>query len=138
MEESPSELTVWGSGLQGDRVVRVELVGSLWCTTGREDFVTFLVTLVGDLSQVKKLEIVTIFSTKFLLAYFSTLCTSLTGTCVKMMEVETASSITLVTISSMMEVKDWETAILTGLNNKWLWNFEFTTLTFTRHFPYLF
>ena len=28
-----------------------------------------------------------------------------------MMEVETASSITLVTISSIMEVKDWETAI---------------------------
>ena len=127
MERSPSELTVWGSGLQGDQVVKVELVGSLWCTTRREDFVTFLVTLVGDLSQVKKLKIVTIFSTKFLLEYFSTLCTSLTGTCVKMMEVETASSITLVTISSMMEVKDWETAILTGLNNKWLWNFEFTT-----------
>ena len=28
-----------------------------------------------------------------------------------MMEVETASSITSVTISSIMEVKDWETAI---------------------------
>ena len=28
-----------------------------------------------------------------------------------MMEVETASSITLATISSIMEVKDWETAI---------------------------
>ena len=120
-------MTVWGNGLQGDEVVKVELVGSLWCTTRREDFVTPLVTLVGDLSQVKKLKIVTIFSKKFLLAYFSTLCTSLTGTCVKMMEVETASSITLVTISAMMEVKDWETAMLTGLNNKWLWNFEFTT-----------
>ena len=104
-------MTSWGSGLQGDKVVRVELVGNTCCTTGRENFVTFLVTLVGDLSQVKKLKIVTIFYTKFLLAYFSTLCTSLTGTCVKMMEVETASSITLVTISSMMEVKDRETAI---------------------------
>ena len=125
MEESPSGLTSWGSGLQGDKVVRVELVGNTCCTTGRENFVTFLVTLVGDLSQEKKLKIVT--STTFLLAYSLTMCTSLTGTCVKMMEVETASSITLVTISSMMEVKDWETAILTGLNNKWLWNFEFTT-----------
>ena len=50
-------MTVWGSGLQGDQVVKVELVGSLWCTTRREDFVTPLVTLVGDLSQVKKLNI---------------------------------------------------------------------------------
>ena len=47
-------MTGWGSGLQGDHVVRVELVGNLWCTTRREDFVTFLVTLVGDLSQEKK------------------------------------------------------------------------------------
>ena len=46
-------MTSWGSGLQGDKVVRVELVGNTCCTTGREDFVTFLVTLVGDLSQEK-------------------------------------------------------------------------------------
>ena len=102
-------MTGWGSGLQWDKVVRVELVRNTCCTTGREDFVTFLVTLVGDLSQEKKLKIVT--STTFLLAYSLTMCTSLTGTCVKMMEVETASSITSVTISSIMEVKDWETAI---------------------------
>ena len=35
----------------------------------------------------------------------------MTGACVKMMEVETASSITSVTISSIMEFKDWEIAI---------------------------
>ena len=41
---------------------------------------------------------------------FSFVLSSL-GACVKMMEVETASSITLVTISSMIEARDCEVAI---------------------------
>ena len=42
---------------------------------------------------------------------FIQLTFSSAGAWVKMMEVETASSITFDTISSMMEAKDWEVAI---------------------------
>ena len=82
-------------------IEEVQVARVFFRLAGNVVFVASLVNLIGHLLQSKREEI-----SQSVIAIPMTLCSSSTGACVKMMEVETASSITSVTISSIMEVKD--------------------------------